>query len=236
MIIVRKNEVALVERLGKYLSTRGPGMHFIVPLIDRVCARLPLSDQDIAIHAKDYRTSDAVTIEVEMLLSFAIVDPRQAYYGVKDFRAAAQQELHRAGESLFANYSLDECFQNRKQIGDRLNDSVRAAFKSWGIEAKKIAVTNIIMPAELVKVMEKQLNEERARRTQLIDEQRARFAKRSKENLVGSCVRISSDILAKSYGTAWFEGSEWPVFNSGDKTLRADSEVAISKVNLLFEV
>lgn len=162
--IVSTRTALIVERLGKYQATLGPGFHVLIPFIDVVTATQDLREETIDVPPQNCFSKDEVQVEVDGVIYMSISDPVKATYGVTDYRFAATQLAQTTTRSVIGTLDLDKTFEERDMISQAVVDTLNAAGDSWGVHVHRYEIANIKPPATVQDAMEKQVTAERERR------------------------------------------------------------------------
>ncbi|MDZ4707138.1 MAG: stomatin-like protein [Saprospiraceae bacterium] len=164
VVIVPQRKAFIVERLGKYLATLTPGLHFLIPFIDRVRYKHSLKEQAVDVNPQTCITKDNVSIEVDGVLYFQVVDPTKASYGIEDYRFASIQIAQTTMRSVVGRLELDKTFEERETINGSIVEAVDKASEPWGVKITRYEVKNITPPVSIREAMEKQMRAEREKR------------------------------------------------------------------------
>jgi regulator of protease activity HflC (stomatin/prohibitin superfamily) len=166
------NQTALViERLGKYVKTLGAGFHILVPFIEKVRYVHNLKERAIDVPSQPCITKDNVRVEVNGVLYFKVVDPRNASYGIENFQAGAIQLAQTTMRSVIGKMNLDTTFEERNNINAQVVKSVDEASDPWGVKVTRYEIQNITVPKEILHVMEVQMESERIKRAKIAESQ-----------------------------------------------------------------
>lgn len=157
----------IVERLGQYNRTLGPGFHVLVPFLDRVVAIQQLKEESMEVPPQDCFTKDNVKVEVDGILYLSVVNPEAASYGITDYRFAAIQLAQTTTRSVIGTLELDRTFEERDLINSRVIGALAEVGQSWGIRVHRYEVKNIVPPPSVRDAMERQMGAERDRRALL---------------------------------------------------------------------
>lgn len=162
--LVPTKSAYIVERLGEYHATLGPGFHALLPFLDKVAFKVDLKEETIEVPPQDCFSKDEVNVEVDGVLYLSVTDPVKASYGVTDYRYAATQLAQTTTRSIIGTLELDRTFEERDQISAHIVNVLDRAGESWGIRVHRYEIKNL-QPPESVRVsMEKQVTAERDRR------------------------------------------------------------------------
>lgn len=164
VVIVPQRKAFIVERLGKYLATLTPGLHFLIPFLDRVRYKHSLKEQAVDVNPQTCITRDNVSIEVDGVLYFQVVDPTKASYGIEDYRFASIQIAQTTMRSVVGRLELDKTFEERETINGSIVEAVDKASEPWGVKITRYEVKNITPPVSIREAMEKQMRAEREKR------------------------------------------------------------------------
>jgi len=162
--IVSTQTVLIVERLGKYTATLGPGFHVLVPFIDVVVAKQDLREATLDVPPQECFSKDEVQLEVDGVIYISVADPVKATYGVTNYRYAAMQLAQTTTRSIIGTLELDKTFEERDSISQAVVDTLKEAGESWGVHVHRYEIKNIQPPNTVQKAMEKQVTAEREKR------------------------------------------------------------------------
>lgn len=162
--IVSTRTALVIERLGKYHATLGPGFHILLPFIDKVSATQDLREETIDVPPQECFSKDEVQVEVDGVIYMSVSDPVRATYGVTNYRFAAMQLAQTTTRSVIGTLELDKTFEERDMISQAVVDTLNAAGESWGVHVHRYEIKNIKPPGTVQNAMEKQVNAERERR------------------------------------------------------------------------
>ena len=154
--VINESEAALVERLGKYLATLRPGLNFVVPLLDRVVLRENLREQTLDIEPKTAITRDNVTLEVDSIVYWRILDLEKTYYAIEDVEFAIQELVTTTLRSEIGKLELQSTFSSRERINKALLDELDEATEPWGVKVNRVEVQEIKPPPEVVESMQRE--------------------------------------------------------------------------------
>jgi regulator of protease activity HflC (stomatin/prohibitin superfamily) len=162
--IVPQKQVKLIERLGKYHRTAEAGLNTIFPFFDSVRDTIDLREQITKIEPQPVITRDNVTMEVDAVIYYIIVDPVRATYEVQNLRWGIEQLTLSALRNVIGALDLDHTLTSRDTINAQLRSVLDSATQQWGIKVMRIELKNITPPEEIRLTMEKQMTAERTRR------------------------------------------------------------------------
>ncbi|HYW34697.1 MAG TPA: stomatin-like protein, partial [Balneolaceae bacterium] len=162
--LVPTQKAYIVERLGNYQKTLGPGFHALIPFIDRVMYRQDLREQTIEVEPQECFTKDNVKVEVDGVIYLTVTDPVNASYGITDYRFGAVQLAQTTTRSIIGRMNLDDTFEERALINKEVVEVLSEMEKPWGIRVMRYEIKNIVTPQTIQQAMERQMSAERDRR------------------------------------------------------------------------
>lgn len=165
--VVREYERLVVFRLGKHVGARGPGLVLIIPFVERF---IKVSTRTIAmdIPPQDVITRDNVSIKVNAVLYFRVIDPNRAVLEVEDFLFATSQLAQTTLRSVLGQAELDELLAQREKINSELQNIIDTHTDPWGIKVSMVEVKHVDLPPEMQRAMARQAEAERERRAKVI--------------------------------------------------------------------
>lgn len=162
--IVPQKQVKIIERLGRFHARADAGLTLIVPILDSVRATIDLREQITAIEPQPVITRDNVTMGVDAVIYFLIVDPVRATYEVQDLYRGIDQLTLSALRNVIGALDLDHTLTSRDTINTQLRAALDSATQQWGVKVVRVELKNINPPEEIRLTMEKQMTAERNRR------------------------------------------------------------------------
>ncbi len=166
--IVPQANAYILERLGGYQATWDVGLHFKLPLIDRVAKRVLLKEQVVDFAPQPVITKDNVTMKIDTVVFFAITDPKLYTYGVDNPLLAIENLTATTLRNIIGDLELDETLTSREIINSKMRQILDEATDPWGIKVTRVELKNIIPPAAIQDAMEKQMKAERERREAIL--------------------------------------------------------------------
>ena len=166
--IVPQAQALIVERLGAYIGTWSVGLHFKLPIVDRVARRVNLKEQVIDFKPQPVITKDNVTMQIDTVVFFQITDPKLYAYGVENPIMAIENLSATTLRNIIGDMELDETLTSREVINTKMRASLDVATDPWGIKVNRVELKNIIPPAAIQDAMEKQMKAERERREAIL--------------------------------------------------------------------
>jgi len=192
--IVPTKSAYIVERLGRYSRTLGPGFHLLVPFFENVAFIQDLKEETINVPPQECFTTDNVKVEVDGVIYISVVDPVKASFGVTDYRYAAIQLAQTAVRSIIGTLELDKTFEERDLISTKLVEVLNDVGMTWGINVHRYEVKNIVPPASVKNAMEQQMRAERDRRALLAT------SEGDKQSRINNSEGLKSEAVNKSEG------------------------------------
>ena len=165
--IVPAQRVYIIERLGKYQKTLEAGFNIIAPFIDRVAYKHSLKEVAIDVPPQTCITKDNISVSIDGILFYRIVDPVNASYGIQDYSFAVNQLAQTTMRSEIGSIELDVTFESRDNINGAIVTAVDEASDPWGIKVTRYEIKNIETPRTIIDAMEKQMRAEREKREQI---------------------------------------------------------------------
>lgn len=166
--IVPQAQAYVVERLGAYKETWQVGLHFKIPLIDRVSRRVSLKEKVIDFAPQPVITKDNVTMEIDTVVYYQITDPKLFAYGVENPMAAIENLTATTLRNIIGDLELDESLTSREHINSKIRIVLDEATDPWGIKINRVEVKNITPPRDIQQAMEKQMRAEREKREAIL--------------------------------------------------------------------
>ena len=187
--IVWQYEAGLVFRFGRLSRQRKPGLNIIIPYIDRMI-KVDMRVITMIVDPQEVITRDNVTVQVDAVVYFRVVNAQDAIIKVGDFSLATGQIALTALRSVLGQLDLDQLLSQRDMVNDRLREIIDAHTEPWGIEAGIVEVKDVLLPADLQRSMARQAEAER--------EKRAKIIHAEGEKLAATALVEAGDMLAKS--------------------------------------
>ena len=166
--IVPQAQAAIVERLGSYLTTWNNGLHVKIPFIDRVRAGITLKEQVADFPPQPVITKDNVTMSIDSVVFFKIMDPKLYVYGVENPLVAIENLAATTLRNIIGDLELDTTLVSRDTINAKMRSILDEATDAWGIKVNRVEVKNITPPAAIQQAMEKQMKAEREKREAIL--------------------------------------------------------------------
>ena len=158
----------VIERLGTYYTTWETGLHFKVPLVDRVAKRISLKEQVMDFAPQPVITKDNVTMQIDTVVYFQITDPKLYAYGVEQPMAAMETLTATTLRNIIGDLELDQTLTSRDVVNTKMRSILDEATDPWGIKVNRVELKNILPPQDIQNSMEKQMKAERDRRQAIL--------------------------------------------------------------------
>ena len=166
--VVQQSKVMIIERLGKYQSTWGTGIHVKIPFFERVAKTISLKEQVADFPPQPVITKDNVTMQIDTVIYFQITDPKLYTYGIEHPMVAIENLSATTLRNIIGDLELDQCLTSRDLINGRMRTILDEATDPWGIKVNRVELKNILPPADIQNSMEKQMKAERDRRQSIL--------------------------------------------------------------------
>ena len=166
--IVPQARAYVVERLGAYHGTWQVGLHFKIPLLDKISRKVSLKEKVIDFPPQPVITKDNVTMEIDTVVYFQITDPKLYTYGVESPMDAIENLTATTLRNIIGELELDESLTSREHINTKIRMVLDEATDPWGIKINRVEVKNITPPKDIQVAMEKQMRAERERREAIL--------------------------------------------------------------------
>jgi len=166
--IVQEYERGVIFRLGRLVGAKGPGLFFIVPMIDRM-VKVDLRVVTLDVPSQEVITKDTVTVKVNAVAYFRVVDPARAIVAVEDFRRATFQISQTSLRSVLGQSELEELLTHRDAINQKLQQIIDEQTEPWGVKVSIVEVKDVELPENMKRAMAIQAQAERERRAKIIN-------------------------------------------------------------------
>ena len=165
-----------VERFGRYTRTLEPGLHFIIPMVDKIGHKINVMEQVIDIPAQDVITKDNAQVQVDGVVYITVSDAAAAAYEVRDLMHAVINLSMTSIRSVLGEMDLDEALSRRDEINIKLLTIIDEATNAWGTRVKRVEIKDISPPQDLVDSMARQMKAEREKRALILEAEGLREA------------------------------------------------------------
>lgn len=166
--VLREYERGVIFRLGRLIAAKGPGLIFLIPMIDRM-VKVSLRTVVMDVPPQDVITRDNVSVQVNAVIYFRVVDPENAIVQVENFIFATSQLAQTTLRSIVGQIELDELLAQRDKINQELQEIIDKHSDPWGIKVSLVEVKHIDLPIEMKRAMARQAEAERERRAKVIN-------------------------------------------------------------------
>jgi regulator of protease activity HflC (stomatin/prohibitin superfamily) len=168
IVIVQQARAYVVERLGAFHSVWSVGLHFKIPLLEKVARKVSLKEQVVDWPPQPVITKDNVTMSIDTVVYFQITDPRLYAYGVENPMSAIENLTATTLRNIIGDLELDQTLTSRDHINTKMRIILDEATDPWGIKVNRVELKNIVPPREIQDAMEKQMKAERERREAIL--------------------------------------------------------------------
>ena len=162
--IVPQQHAWVVERLGKFHATLGPGLKIVIPFIDRIAYKHSLKEIPLDTPSQVCITRDNTQLAVDGVLFFQVTDPQRASYGSSNYIVAITQLAQTTLRSVIGKLELDKTFEEREFINHSVVSSIDEAAMNWGVKVLRYEIKDLTPPAEILRAMQAQITAEREKR------------------------------------------------------------------------
>lgn len=166
---VPQQQAWIVERFGKYLKTLNPGLNILIPIIDRIQYVQSLKENALDIPSQSAITLDNVTLLLDGVLYYRVIDSYKASYGVEDAEFAVVQLAQTTMRSELGKIKLDSVFQERMNLNHCIVEAINIAAEAWGIKCLRYEIKDIQLPVKVKEAMQMQVEAERKKRANILD-------------------------------------------------------------------
>ncbi|MBK7141911.1 MAG: SPFH/Band 7/PHB domain protein [bacterium] len=171
--IIRPFERGLVERLGKYQRTLGPGLNLVVPFMDAVL-KVDMREVVIEVPPQLVITRDNVNVEVDAIIYAQVTDPARTRYEIYNYIVAATKLAQTNLRNVIGEMDLDACLSSRDKINGQLRDVMDTATDKWGVKVNRVELQRIDPPVDITEAMSRQMKAERDKRATILDAEASR--------------------------------------------------------------
>src|SRR5947207_5606430 len=190
--ILREYERGVIFRLGKLLGAKGPGLIFLIPIVDRM-VRMDLRVVTIDVPRQEVMTRDNVPVSVDAVLYFRVIDPEAAVVKVENFLKASSLIAQTTLRSVLGQAELDELLAHREKINMTLQEIIDRQTDPWGIKVTAVEVKDVTLPDTMKRAMAKQAEAERERRAKVVN---AEGEFQAAEKMVQAAAMMSKEPMA----------------------------------------
>ena len=162
--VVPQQHAWVVERLGKYHATLGPGLNIVIPFIDRIAYKHILKEIPLDVPPQVCITRDNTQLQVDGVLYFQVTDPMRASYGSSNYLAAITQLAQTTLRSVIGKMELDKTFEERDHINTTIVNAIDESAANWGVKVLRYEIKDLTPPKEILHAMQAQITAEREKR------------------------------------------------------------------------
>jgi len=166
--IVRPFEKGLVERLGQFKRVADPGIHFIIPFLERMI-KVDMREKLIDVPPQEVITKDNVIVTVDAVIYYEVTDAFKVIYNVQNFQNAAVKLAQTNLRNVIGELELDQTLTSREQINTKLREVLDEATDKWGVRVTRVEIKKIDPPADIMEAMSKQMKAERMKRAAILE-------------------------------------------------------------------
>src|SRR5947208_3871124 len=165
--VVQEYERGVIFRLGRCVGAKGPGLFYILPFFDKM-RKVNLQTQAVAVAAQQVITKDNVTVGVDAVAYFRVVDPVASVIKIQNWYQASQLVAQTALRSIIGRHELDQLLGERDRINNELKAALDEQTEAWGVEVQNVEVRDVGLPEQMQRAMARQAEAERERRAKII--------------------------------------------------------------------
>ena len=165
--ILQEYERGVIFRLGRMIGVKGPGLILLIPLVDRM-VKVSLRTFTMDVPPQDVITKDNVTVKVNAVIYFMVMEPAKAIINVEDYFYATSMIAQTTLRSVLGQVDLDDLLSNREEINQRLQKIIDDQTEPWGVKVSVVEVKNVDLPQEMIRAISQQAEAERTRRAKVI--------------------------------------------------------------------
>ncbi len=165
--IVQEYERGVIFRLGRCVGAKGPGVFFVIPVIDKI-VKINLQIIAVPVQPQQVITKDNVTVTVDAVAYFQVVDPASSVVKIRDWYTSSQLVAQTTLRSIVGRHELDQLLSERERIDAELQTALDSQTEPWGVKVHRVEIRDVGLPASMQRAMAKQAEAERERRAKII--------------------------------------------------------------------
>lgn len=205
--IVPQAHICIIERLGAYSETWSVGLHFKIPIIDKVAKTVSLKERVVDFAPQAVITKDNVTMQIDTVVYYQVTDGKLFTYGVDNPMSAIENLTATTLRNIVGDLELDETLTSRDTVNTKMRAILDEATDAWGIKINRVELKNILPPREIQDAMEKQMKAERERREAILiaegdKKSKILIAEGEKESIILRAEAIKEEQIKKAQGEA----------------------------------
>lgn len=166
--VIRPYQRGVVERLGKYVRTLGPGLNLIIPAIEKI-EKVDMRENVIDVPPQEVITKDNVLVTVDAVIYYEVTDPFRVLYNVSSFTLAAIKLAQTNLRNIIGDLELDQTLTSREMINTRLREVLDVATDKWGVKVTRVEIQKIDPPHDITEAMSRQMKAERMKRAAILE-------------------------------------------------------------------
>ncbi len=190
--VLREYERAVVFTFGRFTSVKGPGLIFIIPLVQQI-ERVELRTVVMDVPSQDVISQDNVSVKVNAIVFFRVIDPERAIIQVENFHAATSQLAQTTLRSVLGQHELDDMLSQREKLNKDVQEILDAQTDTWGIKVSNVEIKHVDLDESMIRAIAKQAEAERERRAKVIH---AEGELQASEKLVGAAQVLATNPLS----------------------------------------
>ena len=198
--VINQYERGVVLTLGRFTGTRGPGLRVVVPIFQRLI-RVDVRSTPIDVPKQEVITKDNVTVGVDAVVYFRVIDAPKAVLETTNYIYATSQFAQAALRDVTGNVDLDDLLSKREEISQQIKDIVDKQTDQWGIDVENVKVQNIELPADMKRAMAKQAEAERERRAVIITAEGEKAAAQAVADAAAMLTKVPGGINIRTLQT-----------------------------------
>ena len=198
--VINQYERGVVLTLGRFTGTRGPGLRVVIPIFQRLI-RVDVRSTPIDVPKQEVITKDNVTVGVDAVVYFRVIDAPKAVLETTNYIYATSQFAQAALRDVTGNVDLDDLLSKREEISQQIKDIVDKQTDQWGIDVENVKVQNIELPADMKRAMAKQAEAERERRAVIITAEGEKAAAQAVADAAAMLTKIPGGINIRTLQT-----------------------------------
>jgi regulator of protease activity HflC (stomatin/prohibitin superfamily) len=209
LIVVSERHTVVKESFGKFKGALRPGLHLMIPFVDRQAYTLEMREQPIDVPPQMCITKDNIQVEVDGIVYLQVMDPYAAAYNVGDYRISAIGLAQTTMRSEIGKLTLEQTFAEREEINTSIVNEIDKDSAKWGIKVRRYEIKNLSPSATIIHTLEKQMEAERQKRAAVTKSQGAKDAKiMTSEGEMTSAINLSEGEKAKRINDANGQAAE----------------------------